>query len=85
MDFFKILMICECFFFSTPFLVVLALFASGIAVFGRTEEIDVAEAGAKLSLTGFYSPKEIFLEVEYSFSFQHSNVIFALRASWIIF
>ena len=77
-DFFKTLTTRRCFFFSTLFLVVLALSASGIAVSGATEDAGITEAEAKLSLTNFQSLKQTFLGAAYSFSFsiQRRNIRF---------
>ena len=67
-DLFKTLTTHGCFFFSTFFLIVLALSASGIAVSDATEKVGIIEAGAEISLTDFYSPKQTFLGAAYSFS-----------------
>ena len=68
-NFFKILTTYEYLFFSILFFVVLALFATSIAVFGTTKKASIAKVGAELSLTDLHSPKQTFLGVAYFFSF----------------
>ena len=67
-NFFKTLTTQECLLFSTLFLLI-AVFASGIAILGAVEEVTMGEVGVKFSLTGSYLPNQTFLGVVYSFFF----------------
>ena len=67
-DSFKILTTYGCLFFLTLFFAI-PIFALGIDVFGITEEVANDGAGIGLSLIGFHSINQIFLQAAYSISF----------------